>query len=202
MSGWTSTTREMTPDRVARIPEFLQMLATGSEGNPHGTPFEKSALHFLVQSDIATHIHLLKHRIGVSVNAESARYKELFKGEDAGIRYHIPDDWPTHLKERLANWSRRSGQQYHEILTELVESGVSRKRAKESARYFLPYNTVIRADVMFNFRSFVHFVQLRAKRGAQDEVHWLADDMVRLVREIPGAPFQHSLMAWGLGDPG
>ena len=46
-----------------------------SEG--HHTPFEKSSLHFLVTVDQATHIHLLKHRIGVAINGESARYKEL-----------------------------------------------------------------------------------------------------------------------------
>jgi hypothetical protein len=31
----------------------------------------------LINSDIASHIHKIKHRIGVSVNADSARYKEL-----------------------------------------------------------------------------------------------------------------------------
>jgi thymidylate synthase ThyX len=56
-----------------------------SEG--HHTPFEKSQLHFLVNVDQATHIHLLKHRIGVSINGESARYKEL--KED---KTYIPED--------------------------------------------------------------------------------------------------------------
>src|SRR5690606_15059899 len=60
-----------------------------SEG--HHTPFEKSTLHFLVTVDQATHIHLLKHRIGVSINGESARYKEL--KED---KIYLPEDW--HLK--------------------------------------------------------------------------------------------------------
>jgi len=65
-SAWTSTSRDLTEDKIERIPKLLSMLA--SEG--HHTPFEKSTLHFLVTVDQATHIHLLKHRIGVAINGE------------------------------------------------------------------------------------------------------------------------------------
>jgi len=83
-SAWTSTYRDLTDDKISRIPKLLSMLA--SEG--HHTPFEKSSLHFLVTVDQATHIHILKHRIGVSINGESARYKEL--KED---KIYLPEDW-------------------------------------------------------------------------------------------------------------
>lgn len=83
-SAWTSTSRSLTEDKRSRTPKLLKMLA--DEG--HHTPFEKSLLHFLVDSDIASHIHLLKHRIGVSINGESARYKEI--KED---KYLTPNDW-------------------------------------------------------------------------------------------------------------
>jgi thymidylate synthase (FAD) len=66
LSAWTSTSRELTDDKIQRVPKLLKMLA--SEG--HHTPFEKSSLHFLVNVDQATHIHLLKHRVGVSINGE------------------------------------------------------------------------------------------------------------------------------------
>ena len=72
-SAWTSTSRELNDEKIKRIGKLLNMLAT----NGHHTPFEKSSLHFLVDTDIASHIHLLKHRIGVSINGESARYKEI-----------------------------------------------------------------------------------------------------------------------------
>ena len=77
-SAWTFTSRELTSDKHLEIlkkidmPKLLKYLAE----NKHETPFEKSGLHFLVDTDIASHIHLLKHRVGVSINAESARYKE------------------------------------------------------------------------------------------------------------------------------
>ena len=85
-SAWTSTSRDLTDSKLARVDKLLAMLAT--EG--HHTPFEKSSLHFLVTVDQATHIHLLKHRIGVSINGESARYKEL--NEDIlGLRINSLD---------------------------------------------------------------------------------------------------------------
>src|SRR5579872_6669298 len=84
MSAWTSTHRELTEERKGRLPAFLKQLATSG----HETPFEKSMLHFLVTSEVASHIHLLKHRIGVSLNAESARYREIKEG-----RYYFPPDW-------------------------------------------------------------------------------------------------------------
>lgn len=64
MSAWTSTSREIDEEKLNRLPKLLKFLAE----NHHETPFEKSSLHFLVNGEIASHIHLLKHRIGVSIN--------------------------------------------------------------------------------------------------------------------------------------
>ena len=71
-SAWTSTSRELDEKKRQRIPKLIDMLWS----NRHETPFEKGSVHFLVDCDIASHIHLLKHRIS-SLNAESACYKEL-----------------------------------------------------------------------------------------------------------------------------
>lgn len=172
-SAWTSTSRDLTEDKLSRVGKLLTMLAT--EG--HHTPFEKSSLHFLVTTDIATHIQLIKHRIGVSVNAESARYKEL--KED---KAYIPTDWPDDLKAELADFQRAAFDKYHKVLKTLKERGFSAKRAKESARFFLPYSNQITSDVMFNWRSFSHFVGLRLDDNAQLEVREVAKEMLRLAK--------------------
>ena len=91
LSAWTSTSRDLTEDKRKRVPQLLNMLAE----NEHHTVFEKSSLHFLITTDIASHIHVLKHRIGVSVNAESARYKEL-----KDDKYYVPTDWDEEERER------------------------------------------------------------------------------------------------------
>ena len=197
MSAWTSTSRDYETKKE-RMPALLKMLA--SEG--HHTPFEKSSLHFLVTTDIATHIHLIKHRVGVSVNAESARYKEL--KED---KMYLPKDWNStpctmeHLKGKtwekvLEEYTNYGNKLYHKALEDLTPI-LGRKRAKESARFFKTYNSQITSDVMFNFRSFMLFQKLRNDEHAQLEVRELAQKMLSLVRSIDGNPFEHSLKAFG-----
>lgn len=211
LSAWTSTSRDIDESKVQRIPNLLNMLA--SEG--HHTPFEKSQLHFLVTVDQATHIHLLKHRIGVSINGESARYKEL--KED---KTYIPSDWSgIGIKEHIhfhddneeiswkvghANWdtvlsdfTEMSNYIYHKCLDELTPI-LGRKRAKESARFFKTFNSQITMDISFNWRSFAHFQGLRNSEHAQVEVRELAETMLQLVKNIDGNPFEHTIKAFKL----
>jgi len=203
-SAWTSTVRDLSEDKIQRIPALLKMLAE----NKHHSVFEKSSLHFLVDCDIASHIHLLKHRIGVSINGESARYKELT--ED---KYYIPDDWEGIAPTDKFVWGRdRDGlNDWHDILQKYTAVGndlyhqclkdlepiLGRKRAKESARFFKTYNSQIQSDVMFNFRSFHHFLALRNKPDAQKEIRDIAATMLDLVKNIEGNPFKYTIEAFG-----
>lgn len=186
LSAWTSTSRELSDEKRNRLPKLLNML--GSEG--HHTPFEKSMLHFLVTTDIATHIHLLKHRVGVSINAESARYKEL-----KDDKYYVPYDWDSEERQKYISFMQDALKQYHDTLNRLVEKGVPRKRAKESARLYLPYGNQITADISFNFRSLMHFQGLRNSEHAQFEVRELAQKMLQLVKDT--GQFNESLKAFG-----
>jgi thymidylate synthase (FAD) len=198
-SAWTSTSRELTEEKRKRIPALINML--WSEG--HETPFEKGNVHFLVTCDIASHIHLLKHRIA-SINAESARYKEL--KED---KTYLPEDWKgiilkSQLEiggpqnkmidwyERLDSFTQEANQLYHEAVEELTPV-LGRKRAKESARFFKTYNSQITADVQFNMRSFANFLKLRASDHAQVEIKDIAWKMFNLVAAIEEQPFKETL---------
>ena len=200
LSAWTSTSRELTDGKSQRIGKLLHMLAIDG----HHTPFEKSSLHFLVTTDIATHVQLLKHRIGVSINAESARYKEL--KED---KYYLPEDWKgvqisdngealntpsDDWHQRLAEYTEEGNRLYHACLADL-EPVLGRKRAKESARFFKTYNSQIQADIMFNMRSFANFIKLRNSEHAQKEIREIAQRMWDLVENIDGQPFKHTLEA-------
>jgi len=183
-SAWTSTNRDLTDEKKKRIGKLINML--WSEG--HETPFEKGQVHFLVDTDIASHIHLLKHRIS-SLNAESARYKEL--KED---KYYLPEDWieiDTHIDYRidcgqftarswedaLENYTKLGNLLYHKCIADL-EPVLGRKRAKESARFFKTYNSQIQADIMFNMRSFANFIKLRNSEHAQLEIREIAQQTV------------------------
>lgn len=201
LSAWTSTSRNLSEEKRKRIPQLIRKLWT--EG--HETPFEKGIVHFLIKSDIATHIHFLKHRMS-SLNAASARYREL-KEDDI----YIPDDWNVPLKnslyigldpdtvERSDTWdhalmqaSIMMNELYHMAMEELSPV-LGRKRTKESARFFKNYSSQITCDVSFNIRSFANFIRLRNSKHAQLEIRELAQQMWDLVEAIPGNPFQHSL---------
>lgn len=210
-SAWTSTSRKLTDEKRARIPALLKQL-WNAEPVPHGSPFEKAVVHFLVDTDIASHIHLLKHRIS-SINAESARYKEL--KED---KYYLPEDWKDiklsekssiygSFSERLGNnhdwqsvlenYTKIGNQLYHQCLEDLTPI-LGRKRAKESARFFKTYNSQIESDIMFNMRSFHNFLTQRMDDHAQLEIQKIAKEMLRLVKNIEGSPFEHILNAWNI----
>lgn len=185
LSAWCSTGRELTDERRARIPAMLKQLAEAG----HHTPFEKSMLHFLVTCDTATHIHILKHRIGVSTNGESARYKEL---KD---KCYLPTDWPPEEQLFLLDWLERGQANYHAAVGRLTPI-LGRKRAKESARFYLPYANQLTLDVSFNFRSLMHFMGLRNSPDAQLEVREIAKQMLELVHGTE--KFTESLRAFGL----
>lgn len=206
LSAWTSTFEDLEISeesdinkRIAQLyqetvihkkktpEELLDMLA--KEG--HHTPFEKSMIHFIGTSDIASHIHKLKHRIATSINTESARYKEL--KED---RFYIPKDWPKEWQERLRVFSSYGNDLYHEALRELSPK-LGRKRAKESARFFKGYNSQVVQDISFNFRSFMNFQRLRNDQASQLEIREIAEMMLEQVKAIPNNPFGMSLKAFG-----
>jgi thymidylate synthase (FAD) len=202
-SAWTSTSRDLNEDKKKRIGKLINML--WSEG--HHTPFEKGMVHFLVNCDIASHIHLLKHRIS-SLNAESARYKELKEN-----KYYIPKDWNDIECSKFLpygdcgeSWStileryvEQGNMLYHQCIADL-EPVLGRKRAKESARFFKTYNSQIQADVMFNMRSFANFQKLRNSEHAQLEIREIAAKMLECVKNIEGNPFKHTLEAWGFNQ--
>ena len=169
--------------------------------NHHETPFEKVTVHFLVDTDIASHIHLLKHRMA-NINGESARYKEL--KED---KMYLPEDWKGIKVESeeidmlygngdwyktLESFTKEANNLYHKCLEDLTPV-LGRKRAKESARFFKTYNSQIQADVTFNMRSFANFIKLRNSEHAQLEIREVAQQMWDLVQNETGGKFDNIL---------
>lgn len=184
-SAWTSTSRKLTEEKKNRVPKMLEQL--WKEG--HETPFEKGIVHFLVDSEIASHIHMLKHRIA-SINGESARYKEL--KED---KFYLPEDWigiypkePNALSgdwfDILKQYTELGNSLYHKCLEDLTPV-LGRKRAKESARFFKTYNSKIEVDIMFNMRSFANFMKLRDSEHAQREIREIAQEMFKQLKDLP-----------------
>ncbi len=189
-AAWVST-GGMTEEKRARMPALLKSMA--EQG--HGTPFEHSQLTFLVTSEIASHIQAIRHRAGISFNVESARYREI-----KDDRLYIPLDWPPDVRAEYEALAMECFDAYHEFVDRLVEAGLSRSRAKESARFIRPYGAMISYYVTFNFRSFENFIRLRRSPHAQQEIYQIANSMLQCVRDIPGNPFEFSLKAFNLDE--
>lgn len=191
-SAWQSTMLELGVDELEKFPLperserlFIETMKTkkksprdllmmlGKYG--HESPFEKVVLDFQITSDIASHIHIIKHRIS-SVNCESARYKEL---QD---KWYLPTDWPEYWQDKLDEHTKQGHELYHLALKQLMPE-IGRKRAKETARFFLPYNKQLTYDLMINLRSFANMVKLRADSAAQVEIQEIVKSMLKQVYE-------------------
>jgi thymidylate synthase (FAD) len=191
-SAWTSTKRDVTEEKRGRIPSLIEMLIS----HLHHTPFEKSYMNFVISVDNPTHIQLLKHRIGVAINAQSARYGVLNERN-----YYVPQDWPAELQQRLEDHAEQAFDLYEETYkllctyyeSEGMKPADAKKRAKESARYFLPQNLQVKLDIAFNWRSFLHFLGLRYNKHAQLEIREVAAEMLRLIEET--GDFPHTIRA-------
>lgn len=166
----------------------------------HTSPFRFSTFIFTANNDLTTHIQKLKHRVILEAeNGESGRYKELTD------RHYLPEDWLEYGEvgkkwyEALEKCTNMTNQFYHDALKELTQAGMSKKRAKESTRFFRMVNSQI---YTVNKMSFDGILQFYWKRGddniAQNEIAEMANQMVNMVRNIPGDPFHYSLKAFGL----
>lgn len=192
MAAWYSTRSELTDERIARLPPMLQMLALGDapEHLPHTVPFEHTLLSFRVTSEISTHIHFLKHRIGTSISSQSMRYMTI-----KDYQFYVPGDWPESVQKYASEHMKDCFQLYLTLIEDLTAAGFSRKRVKESARLVLPYGTQIRYLVTFNLLSFIHFLRLRKTTHAQREIDLIATEMLSLVEKTERFPT--SLSVWG-----
>ena len=182
--------------RMRTIEDLLSYLAS----EKHESPFRMSSFMFAATTDISTHIQKLKHAVVLEAeNAESAKYKEL--KED---KFYLPEDWKEYGEigrkwyNNLKQASEATNEMYHECLSELTEAGMSRKRAKESSRFFKMYNSQINSVNKLSFAGVMTFYDKRTVDFAQEEIKQVAAEMVQCIKNIPGNPFEYSLKAFAL----
>jgi flavin-dependent thymidylate synthase len=206
-AAWTSTQSDVEAKTGEQIRNLIvNVLWNNDTGKPHKTPFERGIVEFNVTCDVASHIHLIKHRLA-NINGESARYKEL--KED---KYYLPEDW-IGIKDSFGykeNWDEKfytwfetldsftslSNELYHKCIVDLTPV-LGRKRAKESARFFKTYNSQLTLSVMMNMSCFQNFLKLRMDDSAQLEIREIASKMLDCVSSIDGSPFKYTLEAFG-----
>lgn len=159
--------------------------------NKHGTPFEHNFFKFHIRAPIFVFREWHRHRIGISINEESARYSPLqpdfYLPEVDAVRSQTgkpgrytfePVDTSTanQARDRLENIYKDSYQTY----LELLEAGV----AKEIARASLPVGIYSQMIYSMNARSLMKFIELRATPTAQYEIRRYAETIEEYFKEI------------------
>jgi thymidylate synthase (FAD) len=186
-AAWTSSTIDLTEERKSRVASLVHTLWKSG----HTSPFEHSSITFRMIVNNSTHIQMLKHRIGVSFNVESARYRSYRKNKT-----YIPDDLCDEWKSHLLSATESCWKLYHRIIADHEKLGLDKSRAKEIAKFFLPMSTQVEMFVTFNLRSFFHFQSLRNESHSQKEIQELAQKMWELVEKTNN--FRHAMEAYSL----
>ena len=188
-----STLGERSQLRVAEDFKNRTFLIRYLMKNRHGTPFEHNLMTFYVEAPIFVFREMMRHRIGISYNEESARYKELSPvfyvpgfnrplvqtGKTGYYKHEAGSEELTYLA------TSKLGEAYavaYRCYQDMIAEGVTR----EVARSCLPVGTYVSAYVTMNARSLMHFLSLRtegsavpshpqweiAQVAAQMEAHW------------------------------
>jgi thymidylate synthase (FAD) len=79
------------------------------------------------------------------------------------------------------------------LYKELCDSNVS----KEQARIILPLALETQFIWTGSLLAFIHFWGLRLKSDTQEETRYVAQEMLRLMENIPDKPFKHTLKSFG-----
>jgi thymidylate synthase (FAD) len=165
----------------------------------HTAPFRHPQLQFRIECPIFVERQLFKHQVGLSANSISGRYvdfsdnyyhvKELRQqsssskqGSDGLLdRPDLIDKMDAHIE-----WGKK-------LYAELCDAGV----AKEQARVILPLCLETQFIWTGSLLAFIHMWKLRLKSDTQQETREISQQMLDLVENIEGNPFEHTLKAWG-----
>lgn len=154
----------------------------------HGSPFEHTFIKFRVVAPLYVVQEMLRHRIGVSYNQQSARYTEfephfytpLEFRESSPVNKQSSVESLTLPQADIRDIYFETLQTSYDAYKRLLHIGV----AKEQARGVLPHCTYTSLYITFNLRSLLHFLKLRLAPGAQWETQQYAKAYLSLVKPL------------------
>lgn len=161
-------------------PQKTKSFISKLESMHHESPMEHITFTFAIEGvSRALLAQITRHRVA-SFSVRSQRY---CSEKDFG--YIIPESIRKHEKHCVRYKALMA--QIGNFYDKLVELGVP----KEDARMVLPNACETRMVVTMNARELFHFASLRCCSRAQWEVRALANEMVRLVKEVAPTLFKH-----------
>lgn len=177
----------------ARLLKFLL-------GSDHGSPFEHTAMQWMISAPIFVWREFMRHRVPWSYNEQSGRWTKLepvFYVPDPAVRPMVKvegsrtGDYSNRVAETDAE--RDSVGSFVAVLRDTQQQAYDRYEAalmtgiaKEVARDLLPVSIYSTCFVTSNVRGVMHFLNLRTHRTAQWEIRQVAEAMEQdFCREFP-----------------
>lgn len=152
----------------------------------HWSPFEQVSCTFKITTTRAIAAQILRHRSFTFQefsqrysNATTVLYPE-FREQAVKNRQSSVDviDLPTPIRDKVSNYYQLA----KDLYSELIESGV----ARECARMILPLSTETTLFMTGSVRSWIHYVNLRAKLDTQKEHRIIAEEIKDiLIDQLP-----------------
>jgi thymidylate synthase (FAD) len=169
----------------------------------HTSPFRHPQLQFRIKCPIYVERQLHKHQVGVSVNSISGRYVDF-----SDSYYEIPNEsWrkqSTSSKQgseglvenqnECCYIQQRVLETCKKAYNDLLDLGVS----KEQARSVLPLSLETEFIWTGSLLAFIHMCNLRLKEDTQKETKNIVVQMLQIVKDLPGNPFEKTIKAFGL----
>ena len=161
-----------------KVEDFIERLAELG----HQSPIEHASYTFAVEGvSRALLAQLTRHRIA-SYSVQSQRYVD--KGD---FDYVIPPSIAARKETRIAfEGLMETANRYYEYLSSYDDI------PNEDARFVLPNACDTRIIFTMNARSLHNFFRLRCCNRAQWEIRAMADEMLKLCREVSPALFKNA----------
>ena len=174
------------------VQSFLQRLVDLG----HESPLEHISFTFGIEGISRSCSHqLVRHRMA-SFSQQSQRYVNL----NETFNYITPDCVKDYCEKYYDDLMAKIHDSYVAMSSFLkdkfIENGMDEKSAEkkaiENARYILPNACETKTVVTMNARSLLNFFKLRCCNRAQDEIRAVADEMLKLCKEVAPMIFSHA----------
>ena len=166
----------------------------------HTAPFRHPQLQFRIECPIFVERQLFKHQVSLTANSISGRYVD------------FSDKYYSFNSLRKQSKSSKQGSEgtldrpdliekincHIELSKNLYKELCDAGTAKEQARAILPLCLETQFIWTGSLLAYLHLWNLRLKSDTQEETRIVAAEMLNLVKNIEGNPFQHTIAAFNL----
>lgn len=160
-------------------------LSSAVEGG-HLSVVEHASYSFLVSGvSRALLAQLTRHRIA-SFSVQSQRYVSL----ENKFEYVVPKGIEELGAAQVLEFRRQMEQIHKWYCQWQIKLGGALEKANEDARFVLPNATATNLLVTMNTRELLHFFELRTCNRAQWEIRRLADEMLKLCKQVDSELFK------------